>query len=64
MTKITNVEIDKQGRAVKVFTEGDDGSKSEILLSSDFCHLCINDLAEEFSKFMKEKGHPIVQGKG
>jgi hypothetical protein len=59
MPKITGVETDRQGRAVKVFTEGDDGMISDIILSANFCHYCVNDLADEFAKFMKEKGYDV-----
>jgi hypothetical protein len=62
-TKITGALLDKSGRAVKITTEHEDGSTSEIMLSADFCHYCIDDLADEFRKFMKKKGHKILQGK-
>jgi len=60
---ITLIERDVKGHAVKIFTKDSEGNESEIVLSATFCHLCIDDLATEFSEFMKTKGHDITQEK-
>ena len=56
---ITSAVLSSKSEGIRITTREKDGSKSEILLSANFCHHCKNDLAKEFEDFMKAKGYDI-----
>jgi len=58
MIKITKALIDKEGRAVKITAEDTETKmKSQVILSADFVYKNKDNVAEEFAKFLKQKGY-------
>lgn len=58
--KFTRAVQDKNNQVIEISTINEEGIKSKIILTADFCHYCKDDLATEFAAFMVEKGYDII----